>query len=110
MLHLNSSTVYYWYHGAADMRKSFDALCGLINQHCTSNVLQGGVYIFVNKKRNQIKLLTWEGDGLAIYYKRLEKGVYELPTIAANSSSANIDAVQLQLILQGNCKNEFLWM
>ncbi len=92
------------------MRKSFDALCGLINQHCTSNVLQGGVYIFVNKKRNQIKLLTWEGDGLAIYYKRLEKGVYELPTIAANSSSANIDAVQLQLILQGNCKNEFLWM
>ena len=83
------------------MRKSFDALCGLINQHCTSNVLQGGVYIFVNKKRNQIKLLTWEGDGLAIYYKRLEKGVYELPTIAANSSSANIDAVQLQLILQG---------
>jgi transposase len=101
MLHLNSSTVYYWYHGAADMRKSFDALCGLVNQYCQANVLQGGVYIFVNKKRNQIKLLTWEGDGLAIYYKRLEKGVYELPSIAAGSNSATIDAVQLQLILQG---------
>jgi transposase len=101
MLHLNSSTVYYWYNGAADMRKSFDALCGLVNQNGSSNVLQGGVYIFVNKKRNQIKLLTWEGDGLAIYYKRLEKGVYELPSIAANSNSATIDAVQLQLILQG---------
>ena len=62
---------------------------------------RGGVYIFVNKKRNQIKLLTWEGDGLAIYYKRLEKGVYELPSIATGSSSATIDAVQLQLILQG---------
>ena len=83
------------------MRKSFDALCGLVNQHCQSNLLQGGVYIFVNKKRNQIKLLTWEGDGLAIYYKRLEKGVYELPSIATGSSSATIDAVQLQLILQG---------
>ena len=83
------------------MRKSFDALCGLVNQHCKTNVLQGGVYIFVNKKRNQIKLLTWEGDGLAIYYKRLEKGVYELPSIAANSNSATIDAIQLQLILQG---------
>ena len=83
------------------MRKSFDALCGLINQHCPSNVLQGGVYIFVNKKRNQIKLLTWEGDGLAIYYKRLEKGVYELPSIAPGSGCATIDAIQLQLILQG---------
>ena len=101
MLHLNSSTVYYWYNGAADMRKSFDALCGLVNQHGQATILQGGVYIFINKKRNQIKLLTWEGDGLAIYYKRLEKGVYELPTIAANSNSATIDAVELQLILQG---------
>ena len=83
------------------MRKGFDALCGLVSQHCSSSVLQGGVYIFINKKRNQIKLLAWEGDGLAIYYKRLEKGVYELPSIAANSNSATIDAVQLQLILQG---------
>ena len=83
------------------MRKSFDALCGLVNQHCQANVLEGGVYIFVNKKRNQIKLLTWEGDGLAIYYKRLEKGVYELPSIAANNNYATIDAVDLQLILQG---------
>ena len=83
------------------MRKGFDALCGLVNLHGQSNVLQGGVYIFVNRKRNQIKLLTWEGDGLAIYYKRLEKGVYELPSIAPDSTCATIDAVQLQLILQG---------
>lgn len=83
------------------MRKGFDALCGIIHQHMHSNILQGGVYIFVNKKRNQIKLLTWEGDGLAIYYKRLETGVYELPSIAPGSGSATIDALQLQLILQG---------
>jgi transposase len=101
MLHLDHSTVYYWYHGAADMRKGFDALCGMVSQHMQSSVLQGGVYIFVNRKRNQIKLLTWEGDGLAIYYKRLEKGVYELPVIAPDNSCATIDSVQLQLILQG---------
>ena len=75
MLQLSNSVKYYWYNGAADMRKSFDALCGIVNQHMQLNILQGGVYIFVNKKRNQIKLLTWDGDGLAIYYKRLEKGV-----------------------------------
>jgi len=83
------------------MRKGFDALCGIVQQNMQSNVLQGGVYIFVNRKRNQIKLLTWEGDGLAIYYKRLEKGVYELPSITPDSGCATIDAVQLQLILQG---------
>lgn len=101
MLQLSSSVKYYWYNGAADMRKSFDALCGIVNQHMQLNILQVGVYIFVNKKRNQIKLLTWEGDGLSIYYKRLEKGVYELPVINAGNQSASIDMVQLQLILQG---------
>ncbi|MDP1764292.1 MAG: IS66 family insertion sequence element accessory protein TnpB [Sediminibacterium sp.] len=101
MLHLHSSTTYYWYNGAADMRKSFDALCGIVQQNMQSTILQGGVYIFVNRKRNQIKLLTWEGDGLAIYYKRLEKGVYELPSITPGSTCATIDTVQLQLILQG---------
>jgi transposase len=79
----------------------FDALCGIVQQHMHANILKGGVYIFVNRKRNQIKLLTWEGDGLAIYYKRLEKGVYELPRVTPGTNSADIDAVQLQLILQG---------
>ena len=101
MLHLHSSTTYYWYNGITDMRKGFDALSGIVQQHMQSNVLQGGVYIFVNRKRNQIKLLSWEGDGLAIWYKRLEKGVYELPDIAPENNSATIDALQLQLILQG---------
>ena len=101
MLQLNCYTAYYWYNGAADMRKGFDALCGMVQQHMHSNVIQGGVYIFVNRKRNQIKLLAWEGDGLAIYYKRLEKGVYELPSITPGSTCATIEMLQLQLILQG---------
>ncbi len=101
MLHLHSSTHYYWYQGITDMRKGFDALCGIVEQHMNSKVLQGGVYIFINRKRNQVKLLTWEGDGLAIYYKRLEKGVYEIPVTAADNTRASIDALQLQLILQG---------
>ena len=101
MLHLHSSTNYYWYQGITDMRKGFDGLCGLVQQHMNSNVLQGGVYIFMNRKCNQVKLLSWEGDGMAIYYKRLEKGVYELPLLACDNKSALIDALQLQLILQG---------
>ena len=77
------------------MRKGFDALCGIIHEQSPGAVLRGGVYIFANRKRNQIKLLTWDGDGLAIYYKRLEKGVYELPSINAE---VDITAYSLPLI------------
>jgi transposase len=101
MLNLNSAILYFWYNGPVDMSKGFDALCGMVHEHVHANVLQRGVYIFVNRKRNQIKLLHFEGDGLAIYYKRLEKGVYELPSIAAGSNRATIYMLQLQLILQG---------
>ncbi|MBC7627087.1 IS66 family insertion sequence element accessory protein TnpB [Ferruginibacter sp.] len=51
MLHLNSATASYWYNGAADMRKGFHAFCGIVQQHMQGNILQGGVYIFVNRKR-----------------------------------------------------------
>ena len=101
MLNLSRTTRVFLATEPTDMRKGFDALCGVAQQHMNSNVLKGGVYIFINRKRNQIKLLTWEGDGLAIYYKRLEKGVYDLPVIATDNASASIDVLQLQLILQG---------
>jgi transposase len=81
------------------MRKGFDSLSGLVAQQMQADALNGSVYIFINKKRNQVKLLHWEGDGFALYYKRLEQGTYELPVLANNSG--NITAQQLQLILQG---------
>ncbi len=80
------------------MRKGFDSLCGLIQQHMQLNVLSGGIFIFINKKRNQVKLLLWEGDGLSLYYKRLERGTYECPQI---TGGYHLSATQLQLILNG---------
>lgn len=80
------------------MRKGFDSLSGLVQQHMQLNVLGGGIFIFINKKRNQVKLLLWEGDGLSLYYKRLERGTYECPI---NSDGYSMSATQLQLILQG---------
>ena len=98
MLHLSASVTYYFYSQAVDMRKGFDSLSGLVQQHMQLNVLNGGIFIFINKKRNQVKLLFWEGDGLSLYYKRLEKGTYERPLV---TDGWNISATQLQLILQG---------
>jgi transposase len=59
------------------------------------------VFIFINKKHTQVKLLLWEGDGLAIYYKRLEKGTYEVPSISNDSKDLSISHEALQHILQG---------
>lgn len=83
------------------MRKGFDSLCGIVTRHMQLNALSGSIFIFINKKRNQVKLLLWEGDGLSLYYKRLEQGTYELPPATKESSSVTLGAQQLQLILQG---------
>ena len=101
MLHLALSCNYYVYCAPADMRKGFDSLSGIVMQQMQMNALSGDVFIFINKKRNQIKLLLWEGDGFSLYHKRLERGTYELPAINKNSHSINISAQQLHLILQG---------
>jgi transposase len=67
--------------------------------HC--NALSGSVFIFFNKKHNQVKLLLWEGDGFALYHKRLERGTYEVPTCDNSNVNISISSQQLQLILQG---------
>src|SRR3954469_11924621 len=103
MLHLSSACRYYLYTGTTDMRKGFDSLCGIITAQMNQNALSGSVFIFFNRKHTQVKLLLFEGDGFAIYHKRLEKGTYELPTTSGdnNLSGASISSEQLQLILQG---------
>lgn len=73
------------------------------------DALNGSVFIFMNRRRTHIKLLLWEGDGFAIYYKRLEKGTFEFPADAGNFSKMAIDARQLQFILQGvSLKNIYM--
>jgi transposase len=101
MLHLTTSCNYYLYAGHTDMRKGFDGLCGIIKSQMSLNALGGSVFIFMNRRRTQVKLLLWEGDGFAIYYKRLEQGTFELPLSSDSCSTVSLDARQLQFILQG---------
>lgn len=85
---------------AADMRKGYDGLCGLV--HTMGKTLsKESIFIFCNRRRNQIKLLHFEGDGLSIYSKRLERGNFELPTLQNCHTHYNINAQQLHLILSG---------
>lgn len=101
MLHLSAYCKYYLYNGHADMRKGFDSLSGIVMQQMQLNALSGDIFIFINKKRNQVKLLLFEGDGFSMYYKRLEKGTYELPGSDKLSDSITLTSEQLHLILHG---------
>jgi transposase len=101
MLHLSASCRYYIYCGYTDMRKGFDSLSGIVSTLMQSNVLSGDIFIFFNKRRNQVKLLHWEGDGFALYYKRLEQGTYELPSTDAHTLHITVSQQQLHLLLQG---------
>jgi transposase len=100
MLQLSQNTRYWIYRHHTDMRKGFDSLCGIVSNQMHQNALSGDVFVFVNRRRTQVKLLIWEGDGLGLYYKRLEKGTYELP-LQSKDSSINISAQQLMLMLHG---------
>jgi len=101
MLHIETSCQYYLYNGDADMRKGFDSLCGIVSSQMQLDALSGAIYIFINKRRNQIKLLLWEGDGLSLYHKRLESGTYERPLMEEVKSDCMIAPQKLLFILQG---------
>ena len=83
------------------MRKGFDGLGGLVRDALQKDPLSGDVFIFFNKRRSQVKLLLWEGDGFSMYHKRLERGTNELPSLTDSSTSVELRSDELMLILQG---------
>ena len=83
------------------MRKSFDGLHTLVRQVFELDPLDGHLFLFVNRRRDRIKLLWWDRDGLAMWYKRLEMGTYQLPVVSDDAQGVEIDATQLALLLSG---------
>lgn len=83
-----------------DMRKSFNGLMRMTEEHIQKNVLDGGLFVFINKKQDRIKLLYWDRDGLAIWYKRLEKGTFQKLT-NENENYLTLSSTDLSLLLNG---------
>ena len=84
-----------------DMRKSFDGLTALVRSAFAADPLDGSLYLFVNRRRDRLKLLYWDADGLAIWYKRLEKGGFEMIPAEEGAAAVEIDATQLAMLLGG---------
>ena len=101
MLNLPSGVAIYVHTRPTDLRKSFDGLCGLIRNDFGRDPLDGSLFLFLNGRRDRVKLLWWDRDGLAIWYKRLEAGTFEMLRQAGDAASVAIDATQLTLLLGG---------
>ena len=87
MLNLPAQARVYLCTTPVDLRKSFDGLSGLVESVFQGNVLDGHLFLFVNKRRDRIKALWWDRDGLIIWYKRLEAGCFEIPSPRPISST-----------------------
>ena len=86
---------------AVDLRKSFDGLSGLVTQAFPEeNLLSGHLFLFLNKRRDRIKIMYWDADGLVIWYKRLEAGSFEVPR-ASDTGGIELRPAQLAMILSG---------
>lgn len=84
-----------------DMRRGFDGLMRMAEEHLQQNVLDGGLFVFVNRRRDRVKLLYWDGDGLCQWYKRLERGTVELPVAPSEATHVTLSATELALLLGG---------
>jgi len=83
------------------MRKSFDGLSGLVQGQLERNPTSGEVFIFINRRRNKVKLLRWEQGGFILYYKRLETGTFELPDFKEGALSCRMNWTTLMLMIEG---------
>jgi transposase len=69
----NSSLQVYLYNQPVDMRKAMDGLAGIVEQHMQLSPFSRSLFVFVNKRRDKLKILVWERNGFIVWYKRLEK-------------------------------------
>ena len=84
-----------------DMRKSFDGLHAVVRQVFKRDPVDGHLFLFVNRRGDRVKILWWDRDGLAYFYKRLESGTYQLPVVSQEDPGAEIDATDLAMLLSG---------
>jgi transposase len=99
MLSFSPNQRFFLYRPATDMRKGFDGLSGLVRSKLKQDLLSGDVFIFVNKRRDRIKLLTWDRTGFVLYYKQLERGTFEIPT--AQKPAMELNWSDLIMMLEG---------
>ena len=100
MLTLAASTRIYLHREPVDFRKAHDGLAAIVRSELQDDPLNGSVYVFLNRARDRVTLLQWDGNGLWLHYKRLEKGTFRIPRANANGT-ARVSRGDLAMLLEG---------
>jgi|AJXC01.1.fsa_nt_gi transposase len=101
MIAIPSGASIYLCTSATDMRKGFDGLSGIIRTEFGREPNDGSLFLFINRRRDRIKILHWEAGGFELWYKRLEAGTFEQVTSRNGQSVVTIDATELTMLLSG---------
>ena len=101
MIALDRHTRIYAYTQPADMRKGFDGLSGLVRRELGADPTDGSLFLFINRRRDRMKILHFDGGGFWLYYRLLEEGTFETLTTQDDSSTLRMDATELSMLLEG---------
>ena len=101
MFGVSPATKIYLGAAAVDMRKGFDGLYGLVRDQLGQDPLSGHLFLFTNRDRTRIKALVWDGSGLWVCAKRLEKGRFGWPAVTGAERSVVLRAAELAMLLNG---------
>ncbi len=99
MLSIPATVSIFLYTQPTDMRRGFDGLSGLVRSELAADPLDGSLFLFVNRRRDRLKILHFDGTGYWLYYKLLEAGTFE--AISSKGKAVPIDSTQLAMLLAG---------
>jgi transposase len=100
MIHLSDATRVYLACGSTDLRKSIDGLAAIVSQVFALDLFSQSLFVFCNRDRDKLKILTWDHNGFWLYYRRLERGRFRWPQ-QAGEKTQTISRRQLQWLLDG---------
>jgi transposase len=101
MLSLASGMKIFVYTQVTDMRKGFNGLSGIVREEFGADPTDGSLFIFINRRRDRMKLLHFDGGGYWLYYRLLEAGTFEELKPKDDSCRLQLDATQLSMLLSG---------
>ena len=84
-----------------DMRKGFDTLAVLVREGLGYDPMSGHLFLFVGRRKDRLKILYWDRDGWALWYKRLEQGTFRMPVAKPDTASIELKASELAMLLEG---------
>ncbi len=99
MLSIPPTVPIFLYTEPTDMRKGFDGLSGIVRSELAADPLDGSLFLFINRRRDRLKILHWDGTGFWLYYKLLEAGTFE--GIPSKGTCAQLDSTHLARLLGG---------